>query len=89
MSTGNKRYGDRWVFGPLNCATGAHQPFSDQVQLEACSSFTTDYAVTFSALGALDAPDTIPSGGIRAMDFSGANGSCMLVSHVWRERHAR
>lgn len=89
MSTSNKRYGDRWVFGPLSCATGAQQPFTEQLQLESSGSFTPDYEVHFSALGALDAPDTIPSGGIRALDFEGANGSRMLVSHVWRERHAR
>lgn len=88
MGGGSKFINGRWVFGPLPCATGTlgQQPPSEALRGEACHSWANDYEVHFSNLGALDAPDVIPSGSVRALDFDGAGGSRYLVAHLWRHR---
>ncbi len=81
-----KLYGDAWVYSPLPCWTGAlhAQPQTPGVELLACAVFTDDFKVLFDQRGALDAPNTIPSGGVRAQDFIGAPGR-LLVAHVYRD----
>ena len=81
-----KLYGEAWVFKPIPCSTGAlhGQPSGAAVQPLVCGAFTADYAVHFDARGALDAPESVPSGSVRAQDFVGEPGR-LLIGHVWRE----
>jgi hypothetical protein len=88
MSVHAKKYGETWVYFPLPCMTGAlhAQPASEVVRLDACLDFTPDYKVMFDMRGALDAPNTIPRGGVRAQDFEpDASAGRLLVGHVYRD----
>jgi hypothetical protein len=83
--TGAKQYGTAWVYPPLPCATGHAQPFTEQVRIEACLDLTADCKVLFDARGALDAPDRIPAGGVRAQEFEPASEGRLLIGHVYRD----
>lgn len=81
-----KQFGEAWVYFPIPCHTGAlhTQPSSPAVRLEICGDFAERFTVFFDLRGALDAPDTIPSGGVRAQDFEPAEKGRFLVAHVRR-----
>ena len=81
-----KLYGDCWVYRALACHTGAlhAQPGNSSVRIDCCCDFTPDYKAFFDHRGALDAPEFIPSGSVRAHDFDGSPGR-ILVGHVYRE----
>lgn len=85
MISGSKKYGDDWVFSPIACVTGAlhAQPGGKAVRIEACGAFTPDYTGYLDLRGALDAPDNIPTGGVRALDFV-ASKTRLLIAHEWR-----
>lgn len=78
------KYGERWVFSPISCTTGAlhAQPNGLAVRMLACGDFTADYAVMFDYRGALDATEAIPSGSVRALDL---DRMTLMVAHDWRE----
>lgn len=80
----SRQYGDTFVFWPIHCHAGAlhAQP---QCRIEASATFSPDYAAFFDARGALDAPDAIPRGGVRADDFVPPGKGRLLIGHVWRE----
>lgn len=85
-----KVFGDVCVYWPLPSYTGAQhaQSTGDAVRLEACIDFTADHEVHVDCRGALDAPDTIPRGGVRAQDWEPtkqpALGGRLLIAHEWR-----
>lgn len=87
-----KRYGSRWVYWPLRSRTGAvhTQPSFDHVRALACTDFAPDYSALFDARGALDAPETIPTGSVRSSGFpalpNGARELTLLVGHTYRDR---
>lgn len=84
----NRQYGTTWVFSPVPCFTGARhaQPRDHAVRLEACTSFTPRYEVYFEQFGALDAPEVLPSGSLKGMDFQGNEGlSRLVIGYVQRE----
>ena len=84
---GTKKYGDVLVSWPIECKTGAEhaQPAGGSVSLTACCDLLdSDWTVMFDSRGALDAPEQIPSGGVRGQDFLGASGR-LMVAHVYRE----
>lgn len=58
------------------------QPRFEQLRGESTYSYTSDFRVDFSALGSLDAPDTLPAGGLRL--FQGEHVS-VAWAHVWRD----
>ncbi|WP_128000381.1 hypothetical protein [Piscinibacter defluvii] len=58
------------------------QPRSESLRGEAVYSWTPDYSVDFTALGSLDAPQSMPAGGLRRFDGSELS---IAWSHVWRE----
>lgn len=82
-----KQYGTAWVYPALPCVTGAlhAQPHDPAVRLEACCDFTPDFKALFDQRGALDAPITIPAGGVRAQDFEPASAGRILIGHVYRD----
>lgn len=82
----SRRYGSRIVFMPLPARTGElhAQPCDYQIRNEACCSLTADYETLFDARGALDAPEGIPSGGVRAQEFL-SGGHRLLVGNVYRD----
>lgn len=83
----SKKFGPAWVFWPLSCRTGAlhQQPSTESLEVLACSTFTPDYDVHFDLRSAIDAPDMIPSGGVRAQDFEPAHKGRLLLAHIHRE----
>ncbi|RZL38720.1 MAG: hypothetical protein EOP35_05110 [Rubrivivax sp.] len=85
----SKRYGSQWVFWPSPQYTGWRQPVSpDQVSILASGDLTSDYKVFFDHRGSLDAPEHIPSGSVKALDFDTAiNGTTtrLMVSSVQRD----
>lgn len=85
QTTNAKQYDDKaWVYNALLCRTGSEQPSTpDTARIEACCDFTDDYTVMFDMRGALDAPERIPSGSVRAQDFDSGPGR-ILVGHVYR-----
>ncbi len=85
----SKRYGDLWVYWPLRYFAGAPhaQPGGKAVSMLACSDFTPDYEVFFDSRGALDAPEGIPCGSVRAVDFEAyrdVKPMRLMVGHVYR-----
>ena len=82
----SKKFGDMWVYAPLPCSTGAlhAQPHDEEVRIEACCEFTSDFKVLFDDRGALDAPILLPRGGVRAMDFESGTGR-ILIAHERRD----
>lgn len=85
-----KRYGDEWVYWPVLQRTGAvhTQPGFDQVSALASADFTPDFKVLFDGRGALDAPEGVPSGSVRAVDFAAAEGARplrVMVGHIYRD----
>ncbi len=87
MNAHSKQFGAAWVYFPIPCYTGAlhTQPQSPDVRLETCCDFAERFTVFFDMRGALDAPETIPSGGVRAQDFEPAEKGRLLVAHVRRD----
>lgn len=84
------------IWAPLRCLTGAphQQPFVDNEANRAAGyacvrfglwEFTPDYRIAVEIGGPIDAPDTLPRGGVFAHDFLAGDGR-LLVAHVWRER---
>lgn len=82
----SKKYGEAWVYSPIPCFTGAlhAQPSTTDIRLDTCTGFANGYDVFFDMRGALDAPNLIPRGGVRAQDFE--SGGRILVGHVYRDR---
>lgn len=81
---------DQWVFWPIPCVTGAlHlQPSLQRLNLLACGEFTADFKVFFDLRGAMDAPDVLPSGGVRAHDFERHGDVAplrLMVAEIGRE----
>lgn len=81
-----KQYGEAWVFQPIPCCTGAlhTQPASPSIRLDVCTDFAERYTVFFDMRGSLDAPETIPSGSVRAQDFEPAAKGRLLIAHTRR-----
>ena len=75
-----------WIYSPVACHTGAPhgQPCGKQLRAQACGTFTRDFSVFFSDVAALDAPELLPSGSVRALDLD-INHSRLLVANVSRE----
>ncbi|HMO49358.1 MAG TPA: hypothetical protein PKB14_25455 [Rubrivivax sp.] len=67
---------------PLPCLSGAlhQQPAADHLHCSAWA-FTPDYAEAVDMRGAIDAPETIPSGSVRALD---CERLCVGIAHVYR-----
>jgi hypothetical protein len=70
-------------YTPIEARTGAkhQQPYGDQLRDGSAWAFTPDYSVAVDMAGALDAPDNIPSGSVRAYD---GEHTVLGVAHVWR-----
>jgi len=87
-----KQYGEAWVYGPIQCLTGGSQPYTERdgggstVRAETIFDFApgSNYEAFFDARCALDAPERIPSGGIRAQEFEPASSGRLLIAHVYR-----
>lgn len=89
----SKKFGDAWVFWPIECMTGAShtQPgrpgdyggWGVRIDL-ACELGPAPDFIFFDSRGALDAPETIPSGSVRGQEFLNGGGS-LMVGHVYRD----
>jgi hypothetical protein len=73
----------KYMPGFLSVTGAAHQqPGGNSVIPGAVWVFTPDFTGDVDLRGALDAPDTVPSGGVRA--FTGSELT-LGWSHLWRE----
>ena len=73
----------RRYFTPICCRTGAvhQQPQAEQLHSGAYA-FTADFSEAFDVRGAIDAPDAIPCGSVRALDFDRLRIGC---AHTYRD----
>lgn len=82
-----KHVGDLWLYWPTPQLTGGRQPDFDQVSVLASTDFTADFKVLFDSRGALDAPEGIAAGSVRALDYPSegkAAGMTLMTGHVYR-----
>ena len=69
-------------FTPICCRTGAvhQQPYAEHLHSGA-HAFTADFSNAIDLRGAIDAPDTVPSGSVRGLDFDSLRIGC---AHIYR-----
>lgn len=77
------------LYTPLQAMTGAlhTQPstMDGSARIECCGCLTSNFEVYIDTRGALDAPDMIPYGAVRAMLVG--DDAALLIAHVGRRGH--
>lgn len=76
-----------FYFTPIPCMTGAlhAQPPHERLTRGTCWSFTPDFAHEVDLRAAIDAPDCIPTGSVRAQTHPNIT---LGIAHTRRERGA-
>ena len=69
-------------YGPIRCRTGAAHQQPENLAPGCAFALTANYEHMVDMRGALDAPEAIPCGAVRALDF---DTLCIACAHTYRD----